>query len=73
MRKLGYFLRKRRCELLLFQEDAAKQIGISRVRYSEMENDKVYSYDPCTLKSVADFLNQSTDWVLGKLPKKPKQ
>lgn len=72
MRKLGYFLKQKRSQLLIFQEEAADRIGISRVRYSDMERDRVYSYDPKTLKAVADFLGQSTDWVLGKLPKKPK-
>lgn len=73
MRKLGYFLRRTRSRKLMFQEEAAAEIGVSRVRYSDMERDKVYSYDPKTLKSVADFLGESTDWVLGHLPKKPRE
>lgn len=72
-RKLGYFLKQRRGQLLLFQEQAADKIGISRVRYSDMERDKVYSYDPKTLKKVADFLGESTDFVLARLPKKPRE
>lgn len=72
-RKLGYFLKQKRGQLLLFQEQAADKIGISRVRYSDMERDKVYSYDPNTLKKVADFLGESTDFVLAHLPKKPRE
>lgn len=71
MRKLGYFLKQKRNSKLLFQDEAAAEIGVSRVYYIAMEHDKVYSYDPQTLKSVAAFLGESTDWVLGKLPKKP--
>lgn len=72
-RKLGYFLKQKRSQCLLFQEEAADKLGISRVRYSDMERDKVYSYDPRTLKKVAEFLGESTDWVLARVPKKPKE
>ena len=73
VKRLGYYLKKKRSQLLLYQEQASAQIGVSRVRYSDMENDKVYSYDPETLKAVANWLGESTDWVLEKVPKKPKQ
>lgn len=68
MYRLGYYLKRQRSIKVLHQEEAADIIGISRVRYSQMENDKVYSYDPKTLKAVADFLKQDTKWVLEKLP-----
>lgn len=67
---LGYYLKNQRKRQCLFQDQAAHQIGISRVHYSAMENDRIFSYSPCTLKKVADFLGKDTDWVIKHLPKK---
>lgn len=70
MKKLGYYLKAKRTSNAMLQTEAAQTIGVSRVRYSAMENDRVYSYDPRTLKSVADFLEQTTEFVLTKLPRR---
>lgn len=67
---LGFYLKQKRKQYCLIQTEAAEKIGVSRVRYSDMENDKVYSYNPATLKRVAEFLGKSTDWVTIHLPKK---
>lgn len=67
---LGEHLLQKRKQRLLNQTEASTLIGVNRTRYVLMEKDRVYSYAPKTLVSVALFLEKSTDWVLKHLPKK---
>lgn len=72
MLKLGYYLKVERQKRCLLQCEAARVIGVSRVQYSNMENDRVHSYAPATLEKVAEFLGKETEWVIKYIPAKNK-
>ena len=70
METLGELLKAKRTERCLYQKEVAKELGITTPYYNFMEHDKVYSYDPKTLKAIAKFLNISTEEVRKHIPTK---
>ncbi|WP_442780418.1 helix-turn-helix domain-containing protein [Bacillus sp. Au-Bac7] len=49
------------------QEEVAKQIGLSRARYSHYENGRSEP-DNEMLQKIADYFNVSVDYLLGRTP-----
>ena len=70
METLGQLLKERRIKLCLYQKEVAKHLGITTPYYNFMEHDKVYSYDPKRIQTIAKFLNISTEEVRKHIPEK---
>lgn len=65
--KLGEILVKRRTELGLTQEEAAKHIGITRTRLSQIECGKAKKPNIRTIVRIAEFLKKPTTYVVNHL------
>ncbi|MBR2449572.1 MAG: helix-turn-helix transcriptional regulator [Clostridia bacterium] len=63
--KIGENLKNLRIQRNLSQEDVAKMLNISRQAYCRYENDqREISLD--TLCKLADFYEETTDYILGR-------
>lgn len=61
---LGETLKEKRLtKTFLTQEEVAKQIGISRVRYIDIENDKVENLSLKTIDALSNYLNKSKSTI----------
>lgn len=62
---LGKRLKQLRKSIRKTQQEVAKDLGISRARYSHFENDR-NEPDSEMLKKLAEYYNVSADYLLGK-------
>lgn len=65
METLGYKLKSKRKSKKLTQQKIAEKLNINRVTYQGYETDK-HKPDIDTLSKLADILETSTDYLLGR-------
>jgi len=65
METLGYKIKSKRKSKKLTQQKIAEKLNINRVTYQGYETDK-HKPDIDTLSKLADILETSTDYLLGK-------
>lgn len=65
METLGYKIKSKRKSKKLTQQKIAEKLNINRVTYQGYETDK-HKPDIDTLSKLADILETSTDYLLGR-------
>lgn len=65
METLGYKLKSKRKSKKLTQQKIAEKLNINRVTYQRYETNK-HKPDIDTLSKLADILETSTDYLLGR-------